>query len=118
MKILAVSGSLRPGSTNAMLVQAIADLAGPARAVTVYDGTDDLPHFSPDLDGDAPDDAPVPVRRLRGLLADADSPALQPGGTDCIIAWGCRNAGRMSGLRIDDDRHVLRAEFGEMKGGG
>ena len=35
----------------------------------LYDGLGDLPHFTPDLDGDAP---PAPVVRWRELLKSAD----------------------------------------------
>jgi NAD(P)H-dependent FMN reductase len=36
---------------------------------TIYDGLADLPHFSPDLDGDDP---PAPVSNLRKLLQSVD----------------------------------------------
>jgi chromate reductase len=68
MRILAMSGSLRASSTNTTLVRAIAALAPAGIEVTIYDGLGDLPHFSPDLDGDDP---PGSVGRLRGLLRAA-----------------------------------------------
>ena len=75
MRVVAISGSLRPGSTNSALVRAAARAAPDGVAVTVYEGLADLPHFSPELDGPplglAPS-APGPVQALRALLASAD----------------------------------------------
>ena len=67
MHVLAISGSLRAASTNAMLMRAITRLAPEGMSFTIYDGLGDLPHFSPDRDGD---DAPPAVDRLRTLLRD------------------------------------------------
>ena len=69
LRILAISGSLRASSNNTTLLRAMATLAPVHMEVTLYDGLADLPHFSPDLDGDAP---PAAVKRLRELLAAAD----------------------------------------------
>lgn len=69
MHILAISGSLRASSTNTTLVRATAALAPKTMEFTIYDGLADLPHFSPDLDGD---NAPASVGHLRGLLQAAD----------------------------------------------
>lgn len=69
MHILAISGSLRATSTTTTLVRAITTLAPDDMTFTIYDGLDDLPHFTPDRDGDDP---PAPVTRLRGLLREAD----------------------------------------------
>ena len=52
MRILAIPGSLRASSTNSTLVRAVAALAPENMQVAVYDGLGDLPHFSPDLDGE------------------------------------------------------------------
>ncbi len=70
MNILAISGSLRATSTNTNLLRALADLSPPGTTVTLYDGLDDLPHFSPERDTDTPPDT---VRRVRTLLRDADA---------------------------------------------
>ncbi len=64
-----MSGSLRADSTNTTLVGAIIAMAPGALNFTLYDGLADLPHFSPDRDGD---DAPPAVARLRALLREAD----------------------------------------------
>ena len=69
MRILAISGSLRASSTNSALVRATRALAPENMEITIYDGLADLPHFSPDLDGDDP---PAPVHNLRALLQAVD----------------------------------------------
>ncbi|MBC7922403.1 MAG: NAD(P)H-dependent oxidoreductase [Ferruginibacter sp.] len=69
MRILAISGSLRADSSNSALVRAAATLAPPSMVITFYDGLADLPHFSPERDGNH---APASVRELRGLLQSAD----------------------------------------------
>jgi chromate reductase, NAD(P)H dehydrogenase (quinone) len=69
MRILAISGSLQSRGTITTLVRAIAALAPEDMEFTVYDGLGDLPHFSPDRDGDPP---LASVAHLRGLLRDAD----------------------------------------------
>lgn len=69
MHILAISGSLRASSSNTTLVRFIARLAPEGMQVTLYEGLADLPHFSPDLDGDEP---PASVRTLRQQLQAAD----------------------------------------------
>ena len=70
VKILAISGSLRAGSSNAALLQAAAALAPPGMELIYYDGLGRLPHFSPDLDteGQAP---PAEVAALRALISEA-----------------------------------------------
>ena len=70
MHFLAISGSLRASSTNTALLRAAAQLAPPTVTVTLYDGLDDLPHFSPDRDQEL---TPEPVGRLRTLLREADA---------------------------------------------
>ncbi len=68
MQILAISGSLRAGSSNANLLLAAAMLAPKGVAVELYDGLGDLPHFNPDLE-----DAPIPaVLDFRARLKAAD----------------------------------------------
>src|SRR5262249_37658099 len=70
MKILAISGSLRAGSTNTALLRATASLAPKGVEVLLFDGLRELPHFSPEIDGD---DSPAPVVHLRESLAAADA---------------------------------------------
>ena len=68
-EVLAISGSLRAASSNSMLMRAAAALAPEGMTVTIYEGLGDLPHFTPDLDGDEP---PQAVQQLRELLRAAD----------------------------------------------
>lgn len=70
MNIVAISGSLRAASTNTFLLRAIAELAPNEVTVTLYDGLDDLPHFSPERDKE---NASKPVNTLRTLLREADA---------------------------------------------
>ncbi len=74
MKIVAISGSLRAASTNTALVRAAAALAPDSVEVTLYGGLGDLPHYSPELDGQhtGSGESPASVNELRALLADAD----------------------------------------------
>jgi len=69
MRILAISGSLRSGSSNTLLLRAAMKLTPQNVEFTIYEGLGNLPHFSPELDGD---DAPEAVEHFRGLLQAAD----------------------------------------------
>ncbi|HEY1720873.1 MAG TPA: NADPH-dependent FMN reductase [Magnetospirillaceae bacterium] len=68
LKVLAISGSLRRGSTNTAMLQAMAQLAPPDMAVTLFDGLGALPHFNPDIESDEI----ASVGRYRAALAEAD----------------------------------------------
>lgn len=70
MNILAISGSLRAASTNTALLRAAAELAPPGVTVTLYDGLDELPHFSPERDRENTSES---VNTLRTLLRQADA---------------------------------------------
>jgi chromate reductase, NAD(P)H dehydrogenase (quinone) len=52
MGILAISGSLRPKSSNTAILQIMQTLASDLMNISIYDGIGKLPHFNPDLDGD------------------------------------------------------------------
>lgn len=69
MHVLAISGSLQSRGTITTLVRAIAAMGPDEMAITLYDGLSDLPHFSPDRDGNDP---PASVQALRRLLQAAD----------------------------------------------
>ena len=69
MHLVAISGSLRVNSTNTYIIRAAAALAPRPVTITVYEGLDDLPHFSPERDTDTP---PAAVATLRALLQSAD----------------------------------------------
>ncbi len=67
--ILAISGSLRADSSNTAILRAAALLSPEGMRMDLYEGLGDLPHFSPEIDNDAPPDS---VRSLRMLLGRAD----------------------------------------------
>jgi len=75
MRLLAISGSLRAGSSATALAGALASLAPAGTTVTLYDELEGVPPFHPDRDreGDVP---PAPVARLRALLQAADAVVL------------------------------------------
>ena len=50
MNILALSGSLRAGSANVRLLEAVKLLAPAGASVTIRGPLDDLPHFNPDIE--------------------------------------------------------------------
>ncbi|MDQ4141691.1 MAG: NAD(P)H-dependent oxidoreductase, partial [Bacteroidota bacterium] len=70
MKILAISGSLKSTSKNSILVRAIGTLVPEGWQYTIYNGLDDLPHFSPERDIEP---APEAVQKLRSSLKAADA---------------------------------------------
>ena len=69
MKILAISGSLRAGSSNTAVLRAAARLAPAGTEIALYDGIDGLPFFNPDLDGER---LPAVVAAFRALVGEAD----------------------------------------------
>jgi len=70
--IVAISGSLRGGSSNAALLRAAASVAPEGVRFVFYEGMNELPHFNPDLDSEE-STPPEPVRQLRELLIGADA---------------------------------------------
>ena len=72
MRVLAISGSLRKGSTNTAALEALARLAPDGVKVLVYRDLARLPPFNPDDDvEDAP--KPEPVETLRRLVGASDA---------------------------------------------
>ena len=69
MKIAAISGSLRAGSSNTAVLRAAARLAPDGVEVILFEGIAGLPFFNPDLDGD---DVPAQVRAMRELIGRVD----------------------------------------------
>lgn len=69
-QIIAISGSLRPESSNTALLRALATLAPDGVSVTLYNELGELPHFSPERDIEP---APHTVQPLRDLISDADA---------------------------------------------
>ncbi len=70
MKILAISGSLRPQSLNTALLRAVAPLLPAGVSYKIWEGLGSLPHFSPEIDFAA---SPGPVVAYRALLKAADA---------------------------------------------
>lgn len=70
MRILAVSGSLGGGSANSAILREAVHHVAPPDELVVHATIGDLPHFSPDLDGDS---CPLAVQRWRGAVAGADA---------------------------------------------
>jgi chromate reductase len=66
--VLAISGSLRAGSSNHAILRYLGGLAPADFDYVIYDGLAGLPHFDPGLDADQ---TPSPVVELRQLLANA-----------------------------------------------
>jgi len=68
-EILAISGSLRAGSSNTALLHAVAGLAPGNVKLSPYCGLGDLPHYNPDRE-----DEPIPtVNDLRTRVSHADA---------------------------------------------
>ena len=74
MKIIAISGSLRAGSSNSAILRVAARVAPDGFVVEVFHGIDRLPFFNPDLDRELDDPAlPSTVRELRAGIAASDA---------------------------------------------
>jgi chromate reductase len=69
MKIVGLSGSLRQGSYNTLLLNAAAELLTEGVELQVYEYAD-VPMYIEDLDGAA---RPVPVRRMLEAISTADA---------------------------------------------
>jgi len=65
IKILAISGSLRPNSSNTLLLQAIAKLVPSYVEFSIYEGLGNIPLFNDS------DEAPTPVKDFRWHIASA-----------------------------------------------
>jgi len=70
LHVLAISGSLRAASANTTVLKAAIRLAPEHLHILLYEGLGDLPHYNPDLDGEAP---PAPVLDFRARLREADA---------------------------------------------
>lgn len=66
-RILAISGSLRAGSSNGALLRALALVAPAGMELTFRAPLDSLPFFNPDVEEAGP---PASVRRWRGEIRD------------------------------------------------
>jgi chromate reductase len=68
-KILAISGSLRSGSTNHNILKYLGELLPPYISYSIYDELALIPPFDPGLDNE---DVAQPVVRFRKLLNEVD----------------------------------------------
>jgi NAD(P)H-dependent FMN reductase len=70
--ILAISGSLRNTSSNTNILKACAALAPSDIKITLYEGIDKFPFFSPELDTET-SIPPAAVKNFRAQLKHADA---------------------------------------------
>lgn len=68
IRLLALCGSLRRASLNAMLLRALQRIAPEYVEIDVYPSLGELPLFNPDVE----DTDPAPVAHLRGRINQAD----------------------------------------------
>jgi NAD(P)H-dependent FMN reductase len=98
INIFAISGSLRPNSSNNAIINIIAGMAPAGVTITLYQGLAGLPHFSPDLDSDSPPEA---VSDFRDKLKQADGVLIctpeyafgVPGSLKNALDWTVSSAG-------------------------
>jgi chromate reductase len=97
IQIVGMSGSLRKGSYNTMLLKAAAQLLPPDVSMDIV-SIEDIPLYNADLDLPAAKERPKVVEHFRKMLADADgilisSPEYNysiPGGLKNAIDWASR----------------------------
>lgn len=73
MRVLAISGSLRAGSSNTTVLEAASRLSPVGMSVTRYPSIAALPHFNPDDDSPDSRDLPAAAAELRKLVGEADA---------------------------------------------
>lgn len=69
--VLVLVGSLRAGSTNRQLGEAILDLSSTDVSATIYDGLSELPFYNEDIDTEG--SVPASAVSFRAALAEADA---------------------------------------------
>jgi chromate reductase len=95
MRVLAISGSLRRGSHNTLLVRAAAGLLPPGAELELWDGLRDVPPYDEDEDVEP---APAAVAALRDAVAGADAVLIStpeynhsiPGALKNALDWASR----------------------------
>ncbi|NII86024.1 MULTISPECIES: NADPH-dependent FMN reductase [unclassified Pedobacter] len=96
-KILAISGSTKALSTNALYITAISRLLGEDFEVTSFPSIADIPHFNPDLDQKNPSKA---IEALRSSIRQADGIIIStpeyamglPGSLKNLLDWTVSSA--------------------------
>jgi chromate reductase len=95
MHVLAISGSLRRGSHNSLLVRAAAELLPPGTELELWEGLRDVPPYDEDEDVHP---APAAVAALRDAVARADAVLIStpeynhsiPGALKNALDWASR----------------------------
>lgn len=96
--LLGISGSLRRGSFNTRLLARAGCHVPDGIHFQTFDGLDELPHFSQDLEGDTPS-AVTDLRAAIGsadvlLIASPEYNSSMPGVLKNALDWASRPAGR------------------------
>jgi chromate reductase len=73
MKVLGISGSLREGSYNTMLLRSAGELLPPGIELELYEDLKAIPPYDADDDVDTAPAAPAAVQALRDAIAQADA---------------------------------------------
>lgn len=68
-KILGISGSTKPNSTNSLILNHLQELFYDTLELHIFNGIDKLPHFNPELDEKS---LPVEVKEFRELIEKSD----------------------------------------------
>jgi chromate reductase len=89
VKVLGISGSLRPGSHNRALLRAAAGLLPAGAELVTYDGLRAVPAYDEELDGEL---VPTAVRELREAIAGADALLLATPEYNASIPGALKNA--------------------------
>jgi chromate reductase len=98
MKVLGISGSLRRGSHNRMLLRAAGELMPDGVELEIWDGLKAIPPYDEDDDGA---EVPAEVARMRAAMAGADAllfatpeyNASVPGQLKNAVDWASRPRG-------------------------
>ncbi|MGE7837324.1 NADPH-dependent FMN reductase [Viridibacillus arvi] len=69
-KIIAISGSIREGSSNTNILKTIAAYIPESIEYSIYEGIKDLPHFNPDIDRTEP---PAVVTEFRKTMSETNA---------------------------------------------
>jgi NAD(P)H-dependent FMN reductase len=120
ISVLVLVGSLRAGSTNRQLAEAIVDLSAEAVAVTIYEAIVDLPFYNEDIDSDT--SVPASARSFRAAVEHADAVLIVtpeyngtlPAVIKNAIDWGSRpfGASALAGKPVA----VIGSAFGQFGG--
>jgi chromate reductase len=89
VRILAISGSLRRGSHNTMLLRAAGELLAPEHELVFWDGLRDVPAYDEDADVK---EAPASVTALREAIANADAVLISTPEYNSSIPGALKNA--------------------------